>query len=411
MRILHTADIHLGHSLNGWTREAEHRLWFSRLADVVEAEEVDALLIAGDIFDGLNPSGESQKLLYDGLVEFRRRRPHLQTVITAGNHDPAHRLEAPGALLGGIDAHVLGTVRRQAGAIDMSSHMIPLRDRGGVTRAWVAAIPFLRPADMPGFTAGEEEGEGSPIIRAATEFHRAFALHARAQAGDLPVLAMGHLHCAGARESEGAERRIPIGGENAVPVTVFPEAFSYVALGHLHRPQNLDGGRIRYSGSCFPLSVSEIDHRHGVTLVEFGANGLATRHVEIERPAAFHRIPARGALDPAELEARLADLDLDPDLPRDLQPFVHVTLEATGAAGVVLSNAETILAAHPVRVGGIRVVRAASDDAPQAANGLPGSLADINPESLFLPAFLKANLVPAEDRHLTAFREAANWGE
>lgn len=404
MRILHTADIHLGHSLNGWTREAEHKIWFSRLADVIEEQEIDALLIAGDVFDGLNPSGESQRLLYDALVEFRRRRPHLTTVMIAGNHDPAYRLEAPGALMAGIDAHVLGTVRRRATEIEFERHMVPLRCSAGVVRAWAVAIPFLRPADLPGLSFAQTEGAGSPIIRAAAEFHQAAAEAAQVMSGAQPLIAMGHLHCSGAMESEGAERRIPIGGEHAVPASVFPACFAYVALGHLHGPQNLDGGRIRYAGSCFPLSASEIGHRHGATLVEVGPDGITHRHVEIERPAAFHRLPGTGRLDMAGLQAALEALELDPDLPKDLQPFVYVTLEATGPASVLLTEAENLLARHPVRPAGVRIIR--RDEQPDQLDALPGSLSDINPEDLFLSAFRKANQFDAEDCHVLAFRDA-----
>lgn len=406
MRILHIADIHLGHSLNGWSRDAEHRVWFERLADLVEDEAIDALLIAGDVFDNLNPSGESQKMLYDALVELRARRPHLTTVMSSGNHDPAHRLEAPGALMAGIDAHVVGTVRRAGASVDFDRHMVPLRSADGIVRAWVVAIPFLRPADLPGLSFANAPERGLPIIRAAAEFHDAIATVAQGIAGELPIIAMGHLHCAGALESEGAERRIPIGGEHAVPASIFPDCFSYVALGHLHGPQSLDGGRIRYSGSCFPLSASEIGHRHGATVVDVGTDGLSHRHVEIERPAAFHRIPRVGSIEPGSLGAALDGLGLDPDVPRDMQPFVYVTLEATGAASVVLSDAEALLAKYPARPAAVRVVRTQVD--PDVNDSLPGTLADINPEELFLSAFRKTNQIEADARHLTAFRDAAN---
>lgn len=404
MRILHIADIHLGHSLNGWTRESEHKIWFARLADLVEEQEIDALLIAGDVFDGLNPSGESQRLLYDALVELRRRRPHLTTVMIAGNHDPAFRLEAPRALVAGIDAHVLGTVRRKAAEVEFDRHLVPLRCNAGEVRAWVVAIPFLRPADLPGLSFAEAGGEGSPIVRAAAEFHRAAAEAAKAVCGFQPLIAMGHLHCSGALESEGAERRIPIGGEHAVPASVFPDCFAYVALGHLHGPQSLDGGRIRYSGSCFPLSASEIGHRHGATLVEIGPDGISHQHLEIERPSTFHRLPGTGRLDIAGLQAALDALDLDPDLPKDLQPFVYVTLEATGPASVLLTDAENLLSRYAVRPAGVKIMR--REEQLSQADDLPGTLADINPEDLFLAAFRKANQFEAEDCHVLAFRDA-----
>lgn len=408
MRIVHIADLHLGHSLNGWSREAEHRLWLSRLADLIEDQRADALLIAGDVFDGLNPSGESQRLLYDSLVEFRTRRPGLITVISSGNHDPCHRLEAPGALMAGIDAHVIGTVRRRDGIIDIERHMVALRDGSGEIRAYAVTIPFLRPADLPDLNFAATE-DGSPIVRAAANFHRDIADRAEALAGGLPLIAMGHLHCSGALESEGAERRIPIGGEHAVPTSIFPESFRYVALGHLHGPQSLDKGRIRYSGSCFPLSVAEIGHRHGATVIEVDGDKVTHEHVEIPRPATFHRIPATGALDPAELELAIADLDLDSETPRDLQPFVYLTLEATGPASVVLTAAEKILADKPLRTALIRVAR--RDEDREAVADLPASLSEINPEDLFLPAFEKANQVPPEARHVTAFRDAMNGAD
>ena len=113
MRILHTADWHIGQTLNGWSREYEHQVFCDALRDVIVTEGVDALLIAGDVFDGINPSGEAQRLLYGAIAGFLRANPRLQIVITAGNHDPAQRLEAPEAVLNELGVHVLGTLRRE----------------------------------------------------------------------------------------------------------------------------------------------------------------------------------------------------------------------------------------------------------------------------------------------------------
>ncbi|MCW3782900.1 exonuclease SbcCD subunit D [Defluviimonas salinarum] len=405
MRILHTADWHLGHSLNGWPRDAEHRAWLGRLAELIGEEEIDVLIVAGDIFDGINPSGEAQRLLYEALRAFRERRPSLVTVITAGNHDPAGRLEAPSAILRSLDVHVVGTVRRIDGEIDIGHHLVPIRDAKGDVRAHVLAIPFLRAADLPGLSfAGEETGV-SPVVAAARAFHAGIAAAADAVADGLPVIATGHLHCAGGTESEGAERRILIGGEHALPADVFPASFAYVALGHLHGPQSLDGGRIRYSGSCFPLSSSEIGYDHGVTILDLDADGIAARHVAIPRPAAFHRLPASGAIGLGAFEEALAGLDLDPGLPKDLQPFVYATLQAEGPASVLLSEAERLLAEYPVRQGGIRIQRALEEGA--AAQSLL-TLDETNPEDLFVAAFRKVNGSDPEARHLSAFRDTIN---
>lgn len=402
MRILHTADWHIGQTLNGWPREAEHERWFAMLADTVAAQGVDVLLVAGDVYDGINPSGASQRLLYTALRRLKDRRPNLVTVMTSGNHDPAARLEAPSAILESLDVHVLATVRRSGAALDVARHMIPLRDAAGTLRAWVCAIPFLRAADLPGLSFAAEEEGGAPIVAAARRFHAEMAAGARAIAGDLPLLGMGHLHCAGASESEGAERRILIGGEHALPADVFPPAFGYVALGHLHRPQSLDGGRIRYAGSCFPLSAAELAYDHGVTLIEIADGALHHSHLPLPRPADMLRFPAQGAMAIEEFETALAQTALPGDLPVDLRPLVYVELEATGPAAVLMAQAERVLAAHPVRPAGIRLRR--RDRAEAAPPPVP--LAETAPEDLFRAAFERANGTAPEDRHIAAFRDA-----
>lgn len=407
MRVLHTADWHIGQTLNGWSREAEHEVWFDRLAEIVVRHEIDALLVAGDVFDGINPSGAAQRLFYGALRRLKDCRPGLVTVITSGNHDPAARLEAPAAVLAGLDVHVIATVRRYRGALDVAGHMVPLRDTAGGTRAWVCAIPFLRAAELPGLSFGPEEGRGSPVVAAARRFHAEMADGARAIAGDLPLIAMGHLHCRGAVEGGGedgtAERHILIGGEHALPADVFPDAFEHVALGHLHRPQELDGGRIRYAGSCFPLSATEAGYDHGVTLLEIGPGSIRHRHLSIPRPAEMVRLPTTGAMDPARLAEALAGLAAAEALPVGLRPFVHVTLEATGPAAALLAEAERQLAESPVRMAGICIRRPAM---AATATPPPLSLAETAPEALFRAAFLETNGSEPEPRHIAAFREA-----
>jgi DNA repair protein SbcD/Mre11 len=405
-KILHTADWHLGHAMNGWGRDAEHAIWLDRLADVIEAEAVDALIVAGDVFDTVNPSGDSQRLFFQALRRFRERRPDLVTVITGGNHDPAARLEAPSAVLEGLGVHVVATVRRLGDRIDAARHLVPLTDGSGETWGHVLAIPFLRAADLPGLSFAAGDGRVSPVVEATRAFHAEICEAAEAMAGGLPVIGTGHLHCAGSLESEGAERRILIGGEHAVPVDIFPETLPYVALGHLHGAQSLGGGRVRYSGSCFPLSVAEAGHNHGVTLVNMDGSRLAgTRHISIARPAEFHRLPGRGGIAFEAMVDALERLDLDPDLPKELQPFLHVTLEATGPAAVLHGDAMRHLAELPIRLAGLRIQRQIEAEAPAAP---VATLEDTSPEELFREAFLAVNGVVPEDHHLAAFREAAN---
>ena len=414
MRILHTADWHIGQTLNGWSREYEHQCFLAHLRDLIAAERIDALLVAGDVFDGINPSGESQRLLYQAIADFLRVNPRLQIVMTSGNHDPAQRLEAPEALLAALGVHVIGTLRREGPEIDIDHHLIGLRDASGELRAHVLAVPFLRQADLPGLQLSTEAAAGAePAITAAAR-----ALHLRmtdaakirvtknrlanAHEDGLPLLAMGHLTCSGAFESEGAERRILIGGEHAVPTDIFPPALDYVALGHLHRPQSLDGGRVRYCGSPFPLSAAEIGYAHGVTLIDLD-QGLSPRHIPLPRPVPVYRLPASGAATLEKVIADLRALELAPDCPRNAQAFVYVSLLADRPVTQISAEIDAVLETMPLRLAGRTIQRpeSASPVAPP-----PPSLADTTPEQLFLAAFAEVHGVAPAPAHLAAFREA-----
>jgi exonuclease SbcD len=402
MRILHTADWHIGQTLNGWTREHEHRAFLNTLCDVIKAERIDVLLVAGDVFDGINPSGEAQRLLYTAIAGFLQANPRLQIVLTAGNHDPAQRLEAPEAVLNALGVHVLGTLRRSALGVDMDRHLIALHDAAGAPRAYVLAVPFLRQADLPGLQLGAEGGAEPAVTAAARALHLAMTEASVTRAGGLPILAMGHLTCSGGLESEGAERRILIGGEHAVPPDIFPPALSYVALGHLHRPQSLDGGRVRYSGSPFPLSAAEIAYDHGVTLLDLD-QGFSPRHIPLPRPVAMHRLPARGSAPLAEVAAGLAALTLPADAPRDAQPFVYLSLLADRPAPQLAAEVEALIEGQPFRLAGLSITRA---DAIGVAAVPPPSLADTLPEDLFRTAYVQAHRLEPDPAHLAAFRDA-----
>ena len=424
MRLLHTADWHIGQTLAGFSREAEHRAFLDHLGHLIVEHDVDALLVAGDVFDGINPSGEAQRMLYSALARFVRQRPGLTVVMIAGNHDPAARLEAPQAILAELGVHVVGTMQvgpghadpghadpgqadpgqadpgqADPGQADLGRHLIPLSDRTGV-RAYVLAIPFLRAADLPGLTMEVAGGEGA-VVRAVRALHATLTEAAVAASHGLPLIAMGHLTCSGAETSHGAERPIRIGGEDAVPPDIYPKALSYVALGHLHKPQSLDGGRVRYAGSPFPLSASEIPYVHGVTLIELGET-LTHRHIPIPRLVPNLRLPAKGAIPLADLPALLQGLALDAACPRDLQPFVSITLSADRPASQLKAEADALLDRHPVRVASLVIDRAvaALPDTP------PPSLAETTPEALFALAFHQAHGFDPAPVHLSAFRDA-----
>lgn len=406
MRILHTADWHLGQTLNGWPRESEHAAFLAVLPDLVEDEGIDAMIVAGDVFDGFNPSAESLQLLYDTLIALHLRRPRLTTVMIAGNHDPAGRLAAPAALLGRIGVHVVGSIHRRDGRVDPARHLVALRDEAGEVAAHVLAVPFLRAADLPGlgqggFEAGGSGEASSPIERATRRLYHEAVEAVRDAARGVPLLATGHLHCAGGLESEGAERRILIGGEHAVPPDLFPQDLAYVALGHLHRPQAIGAAHIRYSGAPFPLSATEIGYEHGVSIVEISGGTTSVRHVPLPR----HVPSLRLVTPPQALEARLAALALDPSCPRERQPFVHVVLTPEGPAAGLAAEAEQLLARFAVRCGSLRVERPKPKDDETAAKSLL-ALAECDPADLFVRAFESTHGVPPGALHRAAFHRA-----
>lgn len=402
MRILHSADWHIGQTLNGWSREAEHRAFLAHLGEILLREQVDALLVAGDVFDGLNPSGEAQRLLYAALAGYLRANPRLQIVLTSGNHDPAQRLEAPEAVLRELGVHVLGTLRRGPGGVDLGRHLIALRDATGQIRAQVLALPFLRQADLPGLRLGAEAaGTGGAVTGALRALLAETVARAQAIAGDVPLLAMAHLTCAGGLESAGAERRILIGGDHAVPPDVFPPALAYVALGHLHKPQSLDGRRVRYSGAPFPLSASEIGYDHGVTLLDLDT-GAAPRHIPLPRPVPVLRLPARGTAPLPEILAALEALP--PGAPgRAEGPFLYLALSADRPVTEITAALEAALEALPLRLAGLTITRpeTATPTAPP-----PQDLSRTTPEALFAMAFRDLHGCDPEPRHLGAFRDA-----
>jgi len=402
LKIIHTADWHIGQTLRGFSRELEHRAVFADLIALVIEHSVDALIIAGDVFDSQNPSGESQRLFYDLLVRLHRARPTLTIVVVAGNHDAAGRLEAPGALLEAFGVHVVGNIERRDGKIDPRRHLVPLKDANGEIAAQVLAVSYPTAACLPPLRQGE--GEGSPIIRAVASLYAELYEGAEPLRAGLPLISTGHLHVAGGLESEGAERRILIGGEHAAPADIVshPDA-AYVALGHLHRAQNI-GAKVRYSGSLFPLSSTEQPYRHGVTLATLDGAHVRTEHIPLARPIPFLRLPDKGALRLDELADRLAFLALDPDLPPERWPFLDVRLSPEGLVPGFRAEIDRILDGFPVRLVDARLAAIAErPSAPEALEPL-ARLSESDPEDMFRRAFEKrSNGAPPTREHLDAF--------
>lgn len=392
IRLLHTADWHLGATLQGWSREAEHRAALAQLVAIAKQRAVDAVVVAGDVFDSLNPSADAQRLLYDTLRDLRAACPHARIALVAGNHDPAARLEAPRALFEMADVVSIGAFARRDGAFDARAHLSPIRDASGRVGAYLLALPYPRAVDLPVTIEG--------AVGAVREAYREAVDCARREIGAAPLIVTGHLHVAGAVESEGSERRILVGGEHAVPPDVFSPEIAYVALGHLHRPQSVGRETIRYSGSLIPMSKTEIDYAHGVSIVEVDDCGaVAIEHAPFSRAVAHLRAPATGVLCLAELESALAALDLENEAPIEAWPFVHLAIRVDGPAVGLKAELDAICEKFPLRVVSTSVERPQA----QAVMASPLRLAERQPGELFREAFEQAHGVAPTADHCDCF--------
>ncbi|MXV76004.1 exonuclease subunit SbcD [Candidatus Poribacteria bacterium] len=273
MRILHTADWHIGQRLHERQRTDEHKAFLDWLLDTIQEHQVELLLVSGDIFDTALPSSGSTNLYYRFLYRLFNETD-AYTVITAGNHDSARHLEAPREFLKMGKIYVVGLVAEPAGCVFPFPPDNP--------RVMVAAVPYLYETELP-HVSYETEIEKSERYR--ERFKALYADCVAAMPVGLPKILMGHLFVQGGKISD-SERNVQIGGATAVHASDFPEDVSYVALGHLHRPQAINGANypIRYSGSPVPLRFNETGYRKKVYLLELSDDATLIRDEEIEIP-------------------------------------------------------------------------------------------------------------------------------
>ncbi|MDY0188342.1 MAG: exonuclease SbcCD subunit D C-terminal domain-containing protein [Syntrophus sp. (in: bacteria)] len=283
MKILHTSDWHIGRTLYGRKRYDEHEAFLNWLAGVIEAEDINALLVCGDVFDNSTPSNRAQELYYRFLC--RAASTGRSVVITAGNHDSPSFLNAPKELLKFLNIHVVG---HAPGKPEQELIVLPGRNRSPAMI--VCAVPYLRDHDLRTSEAGESTGDKERKILEGIRRHYRLVCEAaerrRAELGKpVPIVATGHLFAAGGQTVDGdGVRELYIGSLAQVGKDVFPECLDYLALGHLHIPQKVSGSdRIRYSGSPLPIGFGESDQLKSVTLVDFSGGTPAVSTLPVPR--------------------------------------------------------------------------------------------------------------------------------
>jgi DNA repair protein SbcD/Mre11 len=307
MKILHTSDWHIGRTLYGKKRYEEFEAFLEWLSNTLQSEQVDILLVSGDVFDTSTPSNRAQELYYRFLCRIAQSTcRHI--VIIAGNHDSPTFLNAPREILRALDVHVIGQA-----SLELNDQVIVLENNDKGAEAIICAVPYLRDRDIRSVEAGESiEDKDRKLIDGITQHYDEVARIADQKRKDLnldiPLIAMGHLFAAGGKTVEGdGVRELYVGSLAHVSAHIFPDCLDYVALGHLHVPQTVNGSElIRYSGSPIPMGFGEAGQEKSVCLVEF--IGAQANLKQIKVPVFQKLVRLQG--DWNDIQARLLELSV-----------------------------------------------------------------------------------------------------
>ncbi len=333
MKILHTADWHIGKILHKYSLSTELDLFFDWMINYIVDEDIDLLIVSGDIFDLANPTIRDKEQYYD--IVLRLYNTGCKVIFTGGNHDSVGELNAPKEILSAINITVVG------GATEtIADELIPVKNEKGDIELIVAAVPFLRDRDLRTQEDGIKYDSRVEAIREGIKAHYA-------SLGDIcskeyphtMALAMGHLYASGVTVSE-SEREIHVGNQAAVRSNIFPEQFKYVALGHIHKPQIVDSNpRIRYSGSPIALSFSEKADTKQVILIETH-QGEVTEVTDIAVPQSRELKKITGTLEEIEKELKLYEPDYT------LPSFVEVEVTEKEFSSITLAAVEELVLSY-----------------------------------------------------------------
>ncbi|MFG5778720.1 exonuclease subunit SbcD [Comamonas sp. J-3] len=395
MRILHTSDWHLGQHFMGQSRQAEHRALIAWLLDQVRHHEVDAVLIAGDIFDTGAPPSYAREL-YNQLIA-QLHQAGVALLILGGNHDSVSVLDESRELLRHLGTQVIAST----GAAPQHAISLPLR-ANGEPGCIVCALPFIRARDVQQSQAGQTAQDKQLALQTAIQstyqqvYEAALAQQSALQqtlGRRLPIIATGHLTTVGASSNESV-REIYVGSLEAFPTNAFPPV-DYIALGHIHQPQTVGGfEHIRYSGSPIALGFDEARQSKQVLLVDLDASGLqkltalpvpvfqpmeAIRSTLASLPEALKTSAAKGsAALPVWLDITIEEDDYLADLPARVQAL---------AEGL------------PVQV--LRIKRQRGNAAPQLFSETLESLDTLTPHEVFARRLAQEALEPPLQQALT----------
>ena len=401
IRILHTADWHLGQTFFGYDRTQEHEHFLDWLAGVLTKNKIDVLIVAGDVFDVSNPSAASQRMFYRFIHRVTTENPRLQLGVVAGNHDSAARLESPLPLLQEMRTEIKGIVHKQNGKIDYEHLLVELKNAAGEVEALCLAVPFLRQGDYP-----VVETEGNPYAEGVKELYARLLKYALKKRTDGQALvAVGHLLATGSEIAEkDHSERIIIGGLESVSPESFPEQIVYTALGHIHKAQRVSGREnIRYAGSPLPMSFAEKHYHHGVVKVTLD-EGWAVEIEKLEYTPLVRllSIPATEAAAPDEVLDELRGLELPEDEP---MPYLEVKVKLSEPEPMLRQQVEEILEGKPVRLARIVSFYRQAAEGSVEEEVLTAGLQEMNPLQIVKATFENSYQTEMPEELVNLFQE------
>ena len=335
MKILHTSDWHLGHTLYNYDRTEEQRAMLEQMVSIVEEQKPDVFLLCGDVYHTPQPSAAVQTMLSDGLVRIHEANPQMTIVMTAGNHDSGTKHEIFQTPWKALKVYAIGQLGKAAnkreqnharmesaeheqarlkGKEDQDEHIIEVPGKG-----WIVAVPYANERNIPeGFfqqlldRVAEKNTENLPVVMTA---------HTTVKGCDFT----GHDHATERlRVGEQSSGIYSVGGIDSLELEEMGEGYDYLALGHIHHGQFVHSGKhnVRYSGTPLPVSFDE-NFTHSVSIVEISQHGEtpAVKVIEIQNPHPLVTLPTVGLATWEEAKELLSKF------PDDIPAYIRLNVE------------------------------------------------------------------------------------
>lgn len=311
MKILHTSDWHLGQNFKSYSREFEHKSFLDWLLVQIEDKNIDILIVAGDIFDSSNPPNYALKMYHNFLAQIIKTSCN-NVILVAGNHDSVSTLEVSKDLLKSLNIYVV------ASGEDREDVIVQIK-KDDELKSIVCAVPYLKDRVLRNANDSKTSREVEDELRVAMKsYYRDIYNKAKELSSSVPIIATGHFTTTGASISPDSEREIYIGKLQNIDSDML-QAFDYVAMGHIHKPQKISKNEaMQYSGSPIPLSFSETNNQKSVVIVEFKEAQKEIYTLDIPLFKELHR-----------LQGNLKDLEKQVESISNISnpPFVEITFQ------------------------------------------------------------------------------------